>query len=243
MRPLLTALLCLCAAAASASAAPTAAQWEAAGFGAPRLLPLSVDGADQALPPGGEKGRLALNFVLLRGSGWTEDMARADLARIAAVYAQCGIRITGASLIEADAPDGRTSFSLYGPEGGPDSLDAMVARVPLKDRPVFYLFHGFTDQEDDRAFSQADFTDGGGAHPALFDSVFLPMGVNSRKYADARRASPYSTAAHELLHVLTRFGQHVNVTPPNLMNIWVTRSDLILPGDCAQALKNPLVTR
>jgi hypothetical protein len=238
---LAAALACLAGAAAAEIPAPPA--WEAAGFSHPRIMPLSTDAYYQDRSPGWQKGSLPLYFLMLRGGNWTEGQVRDHLERVARVYAQCGLRISGATLIEADPPAGRTKFVRYPAAGQAGTLPELVEASPLKARPVYYLFRGFTDVDDDAAFSQANFTDGDGANPALYDGIYLPAGVNSQKYAEERKGSPYSVAAHELLHVLTRDGQHVNVAPPNLMNIWRTRADAIRPEDCAKALASPLVAR
>ena len=127
---------------------------------------------------------------------------------------------------------------------GPGSLRDLVAASPDTERPMIYLFRGFDDEDDDAAFSRADFEEGGeDIDPVLFDSVFLPWGVNSDAYREQRKASPYGVAAHELWHVLTRIGSHFNVEPPNISNIWRTRADLIPPQYCPRILANPLVRR
>lgn len=239
MRALALAVLL---AAPARAAVPSAAEWERAGFGAPAISALAPAAAEYGDPP--VRGQLQVYMLLLRGSGWTKEQAAAHFARVTRVYAQCGLRFAPAALIEADPPERRAYFLRWKDDPGPGSLRHLVDLSPLKARPVYYLFAGFQDDADnanDNAFSRAHFKDGERTDPALDGSIFLPAGVNSPAYEEARRASPYSVAAHELWHVLTLEGGHYNEEPRHLGNIWRTRSDLIRAKDCEEILANPSV--
>jgi hypothetical protein len=203
-------------------------------------MPLSTSQYYEQQNPGWQKGGIRLAFVMLRSSTWYEDLVREHLEMIARVYAQCGVAVKEATLVEVDPPQGRTRFLRYPPSGTRSALNDWVATTPIKDRAVFYLFRGFEDEEDDRAYSEATWEDGK-SDPALANSVLLPSGVNLAKYREERAASPYSVAAHELLHILTRQGQHENDAVQNLLNIWRTRTDFIRPTDCSRILRNALV--
>jgi len=224
---------------ARAATLPSAAEWERAGFGNPVVSTLAP--ADAGFDDPAPRGELQVYMLLLRDTGWTKALAQEHFAHVTRVYAPCGLRFKPAVLIEADAPERRRRFLRWKEDPGPGSLRHLIDLSPLKARPVYYLFEGFQDDEDDAAFSRADFVDGDRNDPALDDSVFLPNGVNSPAYEQARRASPYSVAAHELWHVLTREGGHFNEEPRHIGNIWRTRSDFLRPRDCAAALANPLV--
>ena len=222
-----------------------AAGWRAAGFSDVTVTELSLDAYYAGAPRFEAAGALELRLLLLRGSGWTEGQARDLVAQVADVYSQCGVRLSRAELVEAVAPGGRTRFSKYD-AASPDSLNALARLVPSGPKPLLYLFAGFTDAADDAAFSRADFDEppspaDGPRDPALFDSAFLPAGLNSPAYRAEHGA--YSTAAHELWHVLTREGQHYDETPHHLGNIWRDRTNAITARDCRLILANPLVRR
>lgn len=237
-------LLILAAAlfASRASAAPDPSQWQAAGFLRPQLTTVDLTGAYRETGAGGPKGTMPVYAILLRGGSWTRAQAEDHFRRAAAVYAQCGLMLTSAEIVEVDPPDGRMTFVKYQDEG-PGSIKAFIQSSPLKARPVFYLFQSWEDIGDDRAWSAADFEAGDKVDPVLFDSVFFPSGVNSAAFAEERKDSPYAVAAHELLHVLTRIGGHFNEPDRHLLNIWRTRTDRIRPKDCERILNNPLVSR
>jgi len=181
--------------------------------------------------------RLRLGFLILRGSAWESSMIQPHLDTIAREWGECGIGVESATVYPVSAPGGRTVFSKFEQEGK-DSLEAFAATLPLSARPLFLLFSGYTDQDDDRAFSSAPFIYGP-VRPGLFDMAFLPAGVLSEEYRRDRVGSPYDIAHHELSHILTREGQHVLVPERNIMNIWRKRGDKVLPVHCEKALNYP----
>lgn len=226
----------------ASAAVPDPSRWQAAGFLRARISSVDLTSAYRETGAGEPKGAMPVYALLLRGGSWTRDQAEEHFKRAAKVYAQCGLMLTSAEIVEADPPGGRRTFARF-PEEGPGSIKAFVEGSPLEARPVFYLFQGWEDIGDDRAWSFADFEEGDKVDPALHDSVFLPSGVNSAAYAEERKDSPYAVAAHELLHVLTRIGGHYNEPDRHLLNIWRTRADRIRPKDCERILQNPLVRR
>ncbi|MDX6768272.1 MAG: hypothetical protein SF051_01960 [Elusimicrobiota bacterium] len=234
--PLAVLLLC---ARASAGATPTPDEWQNAGFGRPLLTRVELESAYREVRAEPPSGRLTVHAVLPRGPRWTRTRVERHLRAAARVFARCGLMLDAAVLVEADAPARPSKFQ----KEGPGSLKHFIASSPLKERPVLYFFDGWSDLEDDRAFSSAPFTDGPLDDPALWESVFLPAGVDLPAYEEERRASPYSIAAHELLHVLTREGSHFNEEPRHLLNIWRSRSDAVRPDHCERALRHPSVRR
>lgn len=226
----------------AAAAVPDPSQWQAAGFFRPQLTSVDLTSAYRETGAGEPRGTMPVHAILLRGGSWTHVQAEDHFRRAAKVYAQCGLMLTSAEIVEVDAPGGRRTFVKYQDEG-PGSIKAFIQSSPLKARPVFYLFQGWEDIGDDRAWSAADFDQGDPVDPVLFDSVFFPSGVNSAAFAEERKDSPYAVAAHELLHLLTRIGGHFNEPDRHLLNIWRTRTDRIRPKDCERILQNPLVRR
>lgn len=218
-------------------------EWSEAGFADVAVTTLNVQRFYVSAPPFETKGALDVHFLLLRGSGWTRADVDELLSQLTLVYSQCGLRVDQADLVEASAPLGRSVFYKY-KRDDPASLNALARAVPPASRPMYYLVRGWLDSPGDDSFSRADFEEADGPEegprdPALFDSVFLPIGLRSEAFQ--REHSAYSTAAHELWHVLTRGAQHWNETPKHLGNIWMNRTNLIAPRDCALILANPLV--
>jgi hypothetical protein len=229
-------------AVSAAAAVPDPSRWQAAGFLRPQITSVDLTSAYRETGAGEPKGTMPVYALLLRGGSWTRAQAEDHFRRAAKVYAQCGLMLSSAEIVEADPPGGRRTFVKFQDEG-PGSIKALIQSSPLKARPVFYLIQSWEDIGDDHAWSAADFEEGDKVDPVLFDSVFFPSGVNSAAFAEERKDSPYTVAAHELLHVLTHIGGHYNEPDRHLLNIWSTRTDRIRPQDCERALQNPLVTR
>lgn len=240
--------------------------WTAAGFGRVQVTELPLEAEYAMDDPASFQAALPLHLLLLRSSGWDRALVEEHLRQLVRVYKPAGLRFPKAVLIEADAPGNLTRFQKFEPGVLPrrlatssaESLGRLAGAVPLKARPLFFLLEGFTDTKGPDSVAAADFCvrkdDASpdcrpgdfvfkAESPALRDTVFLPWGINSPEYLAERAASPYSTAAHELLHVLTQEGQHYHDPPGSLMNVWERRGDRIVERDVRRLRASPLLQR
>lgn len=233
MKTLLRALPALLLAAAARAASVD--DWARAGFGEPDVRVYSAEELGSA--PGARK--LRLEVLALRPSGWSAEAILAELRATAKVYAQCGIALGPVEVVAARGPGGRGAWAKY-KESGDDTIAALRAAAPLRGAAVI-LVPPFSDAPDVSGFSFAEWTNGQGLKPPLYDTVFLSDYALGGAYQSERAAQPYTLLAHELLHVLTREGGHFNDPQQHLLNIWRTRTDLILPKHCEAARANPLL--
>lgn len=180
-----------------------------------------------------------LTAFVLRGSLWDQGWADRMLAETVEIYAQCSVRVSRSEVKVVDAPGGRVHWKKYGEEGE-RGLNELRKALPHEGLTV-YLLGSFEDAPEVPGFSVAHWTNGGYFPPEQENTVFLGDYAATPKYFEERKDSPYSLLAHELLHVLTREGQHYNLPEKNLLNIWKTRSNKILPEHCGWVRESPLV--
>ena len=184
---------------------------------------------------------LDVTAVMVKGSGWTAEQALRKFQEAARVFSQCGVALRRVELAAVRAPGGRTQWLRFEKEG-PDSFVRLRRLVPAAGKLVVLLTGAFPDDADGAGFSRAEWSNGKDLAPALYDTVFLSDYATSEAYRSENAASPYSLLAHEMLHVLTREGRHLNDPEPNLLNnTWSVRSDRILPRHCEAARASPLV--
>lgn len=170
---------------------------------------------------------------------WTDSDLLANLQQAAHVYGQCGLRFAGVTIYESNLRSDQ--LSRWEPESEAGYISLGRKSVIEKPRPMVLLIGGFADAEAS-AFALADYTTKAGAqYPELYNTIFLPDLINSDQYRREREASPYSTLAHELLHILTRDGEHNNDPTPNLLTIWRRRSNLITDEQCEQVHHSAIV--
>ncbi|MFA6093626.1 MAG: hypothetical protein WCU88_10780 [Elusimicrobiota bacterium] len=223
-----------------ASADITAEDWTRSGFGSPQIHSLRAEelcsdckDADYALD---------MDVVLLRKSGWTEEEFLPMLRETAKIYSQCSVRIDRVELALADPPQGRTEWGKYKDEGGATVADLRRA-VPVQGRLAVFLLGTFSDNTESTGFSSADWRNSKDTRPPLFNTVFLSTASFIEEYRQERVSNPYNLLAHEMLHVLTRQGSHFNLPELNLLNIWKTRTNMILPQHCAWVQESPLLRK
>jgi hypothetical protein len=152
----------------------------------------------QHVPSGsGEAGHeLLVGVVILDGAGWGRDEVLAGVFGMAALLAQCGIRLAGIDLAEVGVPPAYLDLDT------PRSRE-LAAAVDAQRPALFFI----RDTRHQPAFDAEAIGRGNSrSRPEMADSVWVT------------RAAPDLPVvlAHELAHVLANSGAHVDL-PGNLM--------------------------
>lgn len=154
-------------------------------------------------------------LVLLNGSGWTQKQLVQTVHDTAEILKQCGLRIPAVSLVTLDAP-----AAYLGPNR---SQRIQIARsLTVGTKPLVFFIHAADDVLND-AFSYGRANT---QEPSLRDTVWVKNDV-----ADIAGV----VMAHELVHVLTNSGEHVE-EPDNLMHADADATTIGLKPEQCQAL-------
>jgi hypothetical protein len=148
------------------------------------------------------------------------------------VFASCGIRIDRAQLAIVQSPTGAAEID--SPYGGRDLT--LARQTPAIPKPIIY-FVGEV-KSGDTGWSGAEYWVGSNA---LLNTAWLSSAILSPVYK--RNIQPgYSTAAHELAHLLTN-SEHVRDGSHNILGAdRYTANDRITPQQCAMMKRSRLVT-
>ena len=182
---------------------------------------------------------LEMTVVLLRGSDWTEALARTQLSEATQIFSQCGISLNRVTIITADPPGGRVNWNRFG--GDEAASISALRRLFPGDGLTAFMTGPFLDENIDDAFAFADWRDAYVMKPELNGTVFLSDRVNSSASVRERAASPYSVLAHEIMHVLLRSARHNGDAQANLMSDWRRRNNSLPPRLCAAIASSPLL--
>jgi hypothetical protein len=181
--------------------------------------------------------QLDIHVVDLETSGWNKDLFEPEFQSLREVYSQCGIDVR---LVDYQKANGFTGLKKYDFKSE-DSIAALAKATANVPRPAVYLIQDLIDGNQ-TPFSRAHFEGIQDEYPeALLDTVWYPVFVSSSEYKKSREASPYSALAHELFHIITRWGEHNNDEEPNLMTIYRRRNNRIPLAMCARAVTHPAI--
>lgn len=168
------------------------------------------------LPPGSAPPRWEVRpvLVVMARSRWSDSQALAALREAAAIFAQCGVRVAGATLHRVDGPERYADFST------PVARE-LAQRLPFA-RPTVYFVR---DTRQRVPFEAEAIGRGNSAtRPELAFTVWLTQTVRD----------PGVALAHELAHVLMDSGEHVDL-PGNLMRDQTAPDGIELTaGQCAR---------
>ena len=140
--------------------------------------------------------QLKLTLVYFTDGGWPRDTLVGATREVATILEQCGVRLSNVELVRVEAPR-RYQY-----------LDTPVSRelagsLRLAKPTVYFV----TDTRQQPAFDAEAIGRGNSrTRPELADSVWVTRATQHVSLA----------LAHELVHVLTNSGKHVNL-PGNLM--------------------------
>jgi len=181
-----------------------------------------------------------LHFVKFSDGAWNDEQISAHLEETKTVYAQCGLEFTKVTVEESSLNS--SNLIRWEPYAEKGYLNFGIKAADGRTHPLILLIDGFADAEG-TPFALAPFIPSIGepTPPVLMNSVFFPAFVNSDAYKKEREKSPYSSLAHELLHIFTLDGQHNNDPEPNLLSIWRRRNNRITEEQCEAVRKSPLV--
>jgi hypothetical protein len=206
--------------------------WSKAGFGHPRAETLDL-GSEYA-GGGPWTHQFHLSVVVFRGAKWTLPEVRARIRKVARIYAQCGIQVAPATLVETDA--WHEHLDMHGGDNPDAGVEKSIAAAlpPGMDRPVLFFVRSFDDGTM-AAAAPAYYAPPG--HP-LLNTVFIADPVIA---ADATEDKSYSTEAHEVAHVLGNFSQHLKSPVSNLMSDprAARPNGVLTSSQCAQLKKGP----
>ena len=177
---------------------------------------------------------LSLTFIMLRNSDWTEESVREQLTRIAVVYLQCGIKISGAELIIVDSPLAQKSVDVSWVGRDDELIAKATPRSSHKNVRVF-LFRSEADSmkhDMKRKFAYAYYPKDNFGWDPLDNTVWISSiadDILRKSYS-----SDYSSLAHEVTHILCKCG-HIDSEEKNLMNkiSYYLNGDLT-PKQCEQ---------
>lgn len=187
---------------------------------------------------------VSLTVMKFSDNSWSDEQINQHFQSAANVYTQCGVKFAVLKIISSKlnskdlkrwdpyAPDGYLSFGLKAVKG--------------ISRPLVLMIGNFADTDGESTpFAMANYPTSNieTNPPGLYGTVYFPAYVNSDKYIQDHSNSPYSTLAHELLHILTLEGQHNNDPTANLLTIWQRRTNYITPEQCSSVLTSEYVNR
>lgn len=179
-----------------------------------------------------------LNIATFEGTDWTPEKIRNQLDAVAAVFAQCNVRLGDVKIHQLPAsvlPDEMSGRSPYAPNGAV----AVRTATPEIPQPAIYLVGRMADSS---GFTKAVMrVNAPPCEPELANTIWLPDVVNTPEYQEGRHTRPFATLAHELTHLLTREGQHNGEMPYNQLAIWSQRTDLMSAEICREITESVFV--
>jgi hypothetical protein len=169
--------------------------------------------------------------VLFRNAGWTKEEVITRFRGVAAIFSQCGIQITLATVVEADAPKNWIDVSWRG-----ERRDLQIAKLaPETSKPI--LFFVRSDRDGNIAYA---WRRGNNPDPHLSDTAWITAQVTRQSYR-SRRDPSYLTEAHELGHILGDCS-HVDDGSRNfLAGRYNLLNDQIRQDQCDAMKRHPLV--
>src|SRR5262245_10474678 len=157
---------------------------------------------------------MPLTVVMIDGSGWTGEGARAALRETGTILAQCGVALEHGDPLVLKVPPNLMDFST------PAARE--LARAHPVARPTLYLVR---DTKSRPAFEAEAIGRGNSrTRPEIADTVWMTAGVRD----------PGVALAHELAHMLMDSGEHSDEAG-NLMRPETSRTNRQLsPAQCAR---------
>ena len=206
--------------------------WADAGFGSPEIE--SID-TQRFYPKTGPTvtHEVALTVVMFRGTGWKKKVILHRLKKMAAIYAQYGLRIGALKFVTADAPGGKIDFAR------PGNGDREIAlRVPPTPKPILFYFRSIPKFN---AYAWVEHSDNKDIPDAIKNTAWFSLSIGLELNKKIRHPG-YVSEAHELGHVLLDSLEHVTDGVKNLMSgkhEYVT--DTLTPEQCVKIKSSPLV--
>jgi hypothetical protein len=172
------------------------AKWRAAGFINPEVTILNQQHFCTLPKSTKYTHQLKLFAVGFRNSQWQINQVQSRLLRVSEVYAQCGVKVTQATIVWADPYKGISDIE--GVEASENSINFAIAKAtPIQNRPVLYYVQARTNGGNAHAHPEFSIQ---GVSP-LLNTVWITSEVESRMYRYVHDPR-YSTDAHELGHIL-----------------------------------------
>lgn len=180
---------------------------------------------------------IALSFVHFTNTSWGREEIYSQVRQVAQVYAQCNLRLSTVTLHELnqEVPE---KVEGWNPDSE-NSCELVAEKTKNIPRPAYYLIEDSAPRTT--SFAKGEFQEKPkGFYPdSLLNTVWLVHEVNSPEH----RLRPYSTAAHELGHVLLKDGMENGDRPANLMTSLSRRNNFLPAAMCAEMMQSPLVQK
>lgn len=181
-------------------------------------------------------------------SNWSEAKVREQLNQAQAVYSKCNVKLDPLSIVRVKDVSSELRKELIDQakkENAPTLLEAAIEadrqsgvgddqRGPTALR--IFFFDGFVERENSTPFSIGP-KNSVKYDPFLYSSVWMTSTVLTETYL--RDHGRYNVLAHELAHVLLNDPEHNNYAEGDLMTVWRSRNNNILPY-CAKIRFSPL---
>jgi len=174
-----------------------------------------------------------LTLVIFRGTGWSKKVILQRLKKVAAIYAQCGVRLGQVKFVEAGAPGGIIDFA--GPGGGDREI---AQKTPATFRPVLFYFRSIPKFN---AYAWPESSEDEDVSDALKNTAWFSLSVTMKLNIKIRHPK-YVSEAHELGHILLDSLEHVGVGVENLMaESYEYENDLLTADQCRRIKEHRLV--
>jgi hypothetical protein len=187
------------------------------------------------LGPARARFELDISVALFAGSRWNRETLTTQVREIASIYAQCDLRLGKVEMFSLDIP-APAQVEGWDPEA--ENSSEKIAEATRLPRPTVYLIEDSLPRSS--SFAKAEFKEKPkGFYPdSLLDTVWL---IHAITLPDPSKR--YSTAAHELGHVLLKDGMENGHRPADLMTSKSFRTNFIPPSMCEEMTANPLVRK
>ena len=187
-------------------------------------------------PPRAEY-EIPLSLVNFSNTSWTREEIYSQVRQVAQVYAQCNLRLSTVSVynLSQQIP---AKVDGWNPDSE-NSCEFVAKQTQDIPRPAYYLIEDSSPRTT--SFAKGEFKEKPkGFYPdSLLNTVWLVHEVNSPDHT----TRPYSTAAHELGHVLLQDGMENGDRPGNLMTSMSARNNFLPAAMCAEMMQSPLVRK
>jgi hypothetical protein len=180
-----------------------------------------------------------LDIVVLRGSGWDTETIEQRYLKVAEIFAQCGIGIPQAKVIEVDPPDNQLDFSKeeiskVGRRSG--EAYSLVDSIPSENITAIHI-RAFEDRNTSLATLERRY----GKHSPYSNKTWIVHNCTSDEYKESRLPG-YSPEAHELAHILLKMDYHNSGLENNIMaNDFDKRTPEFTDNQCEIMRSHPLV--
>lgn len=172
----------------------------------------------------------AVALINLENSGWTKKIIQELWTEaIDVLNKQCGVQ---PGTFKYDVLEGVQGMLYMHEQAQPTSIQSVFeASRKVSNEPIkIYFLRQFEDRSFATGVTFADWQDSdirGEGDQEVMDSIWL-----ASHPTDVKHKPVYSVIAHELTHLLTQQGMHVDSNPPNMMSIFRDRNNYILPEHC-----------